>query len=97
MDNVSFHKTAVVRQFLTSNRIRYDYLPRYSPELNPIEEVFSMLKSQYYRLERPNNYEEIKRNVIACLSNWETYNTNFENFYEHMKMYLDKSFTRENF
>lgn len=51
MDNVRFHHTHAVKNFMSVNNINYKYLPAYSPQLNPIEEFFSMLKSRVCRIE----------------------------------------------
>ncbi|MCS7275413.1 MAG: transposase, partial [Dehalococcoidia bacterium] len=40
----SFHRSAVVRQVVEAAGCRLVYLPRYSPDLNPIEQVWSWLK-----------------------------------------------------
>jgi transposase len=45
MDNLSSHKVAGVREAITSAGACLWYLPPYSPDLNPIEQVFSKLKS----------------------------------------------------
>jgi len=37
-----------MREFLTVNNLSYDFIPPYSPALNPIEEFFSALKARYY-------------------------------------------------
>lgn len=97
MDNVSFHKTNEVTSFLRRKNLNYAYIPPYSPELNPIEEVFSKLKNCYYDLETPNNFEEIKNNIEHVLSEWKTNSVVFENYYEHMKGFLDKALLRQNF
>jgi transposase len=44
MDNLSAHKVAGVRAAITAAGARLIYLPPYSPDLNPIELVFSKLK-----------------------------------------------------
>ena len=44
LDNLSSHKTAMVRKTLEDYGIRTRYLPPYSPDLNPIENAFSKLK-----------------------------------------------------
>ena len=44
LDNLSSHKRAEVRQAVEAAGCRLVYLPPYSPELNPIELVFSRLK-----------------------------------------------------
>ena len=44
MDNVSFHKTNEFKEFIKHNNKRVVYTVPYSPDLNPIENVFSSLK-----------------------------------------------------
>src|SRR3989338_2078001 len=44
MDNCSIHKTAAVKDKLESFGISLLFLPPYSPELNPIEETWSLAK-----------------------------------------------------
>jgi transposase len=44
LDNLPAHKTAGVQRAFRKCRIRYLYLPPYSPDLNPIENAFSKLK-----------------------------------------------------
>ncbi len=42
-DNVSFHRTNIVRDWLAAHeRITVEFLPPYSPFINPIEEFFSV-------------------------------------------------------
>jgi len=44
MDNLSSHKRPGIRQAIRSAKAKLLYLPPYSPDLNPIEQVFSKLK-----------------------------------------------------
>ncbi len=44
MDNLGSHKGKAVRQLIRSAGARLFYLPKYSPDLNPIEQVFAKLK-----------------------------------------------------
>jgi transposase len=44
LDNLSSHKTAKVRRALSRRGIAVQYLPPFSPDLNPIEMAFSKLK-----------------------------------------------------
>jgi transposase len=44
-DNLSSHKVAGVRQAIESVGATIRYLPPYSPDLNPIEKLFSKLKA----------------------------------------------------
>ncbi len=48
-DNVGFHHSDVVRQwFAAHDRMLVEYLPPYSPFLNPIEEFFSSWRWKVY-------------------------------------------------
>jgi transposase len=44
MDNLSSHKRARVRERIEAAQAQLKYLPPYSPDLNPIEMVFSKIK-----------------------------------------------------
>ena len=44
MDNLSSHKRKPVRETIRKAGARVIFLPKYSPDLNPIEQVFSKLK-----------------------------------------------------
>ena len=45
MDNLSTHKVAGVKEAIEAVDGTVLYLPAYSPDLNPIEQVFSKLKA----------------------------------------------------
>lgn len=44
MDNVSFHKSDKIRAFIEEKGAKLIYSPPYSPEFNPIEEMWSKVK-----------------------------------------------------
>ena len=44
MDNLACHKVAGIRQAIEKANAEVCYLPPYSPDLNPIETVFSKFK-----------------------------------------------------
>ena len=46
IDNASWHKTKKVLEYCEENNITLLFLPPYSPEFNPIERVWSFLKSK---------------------------------------------------
>jgi transposase len=48
MDNVSFHHSKDVSLLLRNNNLQPLFIPPYTPRCNPIEEVFSVMKS-YFR------------------------------------------------
>jgi transposase len=45
LDNLSSHKTAGIAEAITAQGAQLVYLPPYSPDLNPIEQVFAKLKT----------------------------------------------------
>jgi transposase len=45
VDNLASHKVAGVREAIEARGARLLYLPPYSPDLNPIEQVFAKLKA----------------------------------------------------
>lgn len=46
MDNLAAHKAEAVQKALEAAGIAYRYLPAYSPDLNPIEQAWSKLKTR---------------------------------------------------
>ena len=45
MDNMKSHHAKAVKELLDSSSVRYIYLPPYSPDLNPIEKLWSKVKA----------------------------------------------------
>ena len=45
MDNLASHKVAGIREVIEAAGARVLYLPRYSPDLNPIEQFFAKFKA----------------------------------------------------
>ena len=45
LDNLGSHKAKAVRQAIRAAGARLLFLPKYSPDLNPIEQVFAKLKT----------------------------------------------------
>jgi transposase len=46
LDNVRFHHSKSIKQLIISHGHSIEYTPPYSPDLNPVEHVFSVLKSK---------------------------------------------------
>ena len=99
MDNVKFHKTQYIKDFFATNEIHNDYLPSYSPALNPIEEVFSSLKAHYYQIRpRPQRSRDVFDNVRTVIEEMNSDgNLNLNNFYINMRKYLSLAFIGEFF
>lgn len=50
MDNLSSHKRERVRELVEAAQAQLEYLPPYSPDLNPIEMIFSKIKQLFRTL-----------------------------------------------
>lgn len=66
MDNVRFHKVAGVREALEKVGARVVYLPPYSPDLNPIEMMWSKLKT-LLRQAKARSREDLRAAIRAAL------------------------------
>ena len=51
LDNLGSHKSKAVRQAVRNVGARLVFLPKYSPDLNPIEQVFAKLKTALRKAE----------------------------------------------
>jgi transposase len=98
-DNVAFHRTLTIREYLEANGVIYKFLPPYSPDLNPIENVFSTLKTRYYQLRPlPTTPREIFRNVEQVINQMNSDDQlNFANYYSRMRVFLEKAFNLDYF
>ena len=68
LDNVGYHKTICIKNLLQEYpNISMEYLPPYSPELNPIETCWKVTKNRGTKLHDLENIEDIQ---IALESFW---------------------------
>ena len=73
MDNVSVHKVIGIREAIEARGARLVYLPAYSPDLNPIEQVFAKLKAVLrkiaaYTLKRAAySIKRLCKTIASCL------------------------------
>ncbi len=58
MDNLGSHKSKAVREAIRAAGAKLWFLPKYSPDLNPIEQTFAKIK-HWMRLAQKRNPEEI--------------------------------------
>ena len=60
MDNCRIHKTKEVHEAVIGTNMNFRFLPPYSPQLNPIEEYFGVLKSKYKSIDhKPKTSNEL--------------------------------------
>jgi transposase len=65
-DNLSAHKIAGVKEIVEAPGASIQYLPAYSPDLNPIEQVFAKLKI-LLRKAMARSYETLWRTIGKLL------------------------------
>jgi transposase len=69
LDNLAAHKVKGVRQAIAAARASILYLPSYSPDLNPIEQLFAKLKALLRKAAartRDELWQAIGRLLDAC-------------------------------
>jgi len=69
-DNVSFHKTKKVRDFVGEHRtkLRIFFLPRYAPEMNPDEQVWNEIKNNRIGKQPIKNKADLKKRLRSALA-----------------------------
>jgi transposase len=63
LDNASIHKTRAVQQAARSGNAELVYLPPYTPQFQPVEHCFSVLKSRYRRMNDGRPHPEAAEDV----------------------------------
>jgi transposase len=66
MDNLAAHKAAAVREALDGAGVNHRCLPAYSPDMNPIEQAWSKLKT-HLRAKAARSREALERAIPAAL------------------------------
>jgi putative transposase len=69
-DNLGSHKGKAVRNAIRTAGARLMFLPKYSPDLNPIEQVFAKVKTLVRKAE-PRTFDAISdafKNALAQVS-----------------------------
>jgi transposase len=67
MDNLATHKVAGVREALEAAGARVEYLPPYSPDFNPIENLWSKVK-QAIKSRAPRNARQLLKAAAAAFA-----------------------------
>lgn len=62
MDNLGSHKSKAVRNAIQTAGARLWFLPKYSPDLNPIEQAFSQIK-HWMRMAQKRDPEDLWRHI----------------------------------
>jgi len=77
-DNAPIHTARIIRDWLIENGVKVMVWPKRSPDLNPIENLWALLKAQIYKtypeLLKLRNTEATLRQLIRCaIATWEDF------------------------
>ncbi|WP_206214331.1 IS630 family transposase, partial [Desulfovibrio sp. ZJ369] len=67
MDNLNIHKSKTAKNLITEKGCKYIFLPEYSPDLNPIEKMWSKVK-QLLRGMKAKTCDELYKSIGKALS-----------------------------
>ena len=96
MDNARIHHAREAREYLEDNHIRHIYLPPYSPDLNPIENVFAVLKKRYRGLGVPATRAQMATQIRTAVNGLNQY-MELLPYYGRMRRFVQKALNHENF
>jgi transposase len=90
LDNASIHKTRAVRAALAAKGLVPLYTPPYTPDANPIENVFSVVKHRYRKALLAAPGTEVTRLIEAVLGSLDPSGLLYESCFRHLAGWLDK-------
>jgi transposase len=85
VDGHSVHPSRAVKQFVlsTQRRLRLFFLPPYSPEVNPDEQVWNAVKNQRVGRAAPRSKAELKSLLVSALFALHKLPGIIKSFFEH--------------
>ena len=90
MDNAKFHKTKLINDLFNNSNNKQLFIPPYSPQFNPIENVFGVIKNKYKYLNNNNNNCENNRDNNVMCNIILNFNYDLRYFYDHAFFYSKK-------
>jgi transposase len=88
MDNVAFHKVKGINEAITAIGAKLIYLPPYSPDLNPIEMMWSKIKC-FLRKMATRTFDDFNRAIKNAFKN--IVQTDLQGWFKHSG-YVDQHF-----
>ena len=80
--------------YLDRKGINFLFLPPYTPDLYPIDNVFFVLKSKYRRMVIPTTRPEMTDQVARAIDDLDV---DMLPFYRRMRSFVQKALNRESF
>lgn len=82
LDNASFHKSKELQNNILKTKNKFIYSIAYNPQTNPIESVFSQLKS-YVRNESPQTFDTLKKSIDKTICKY-IKKEHIQNYFKYM-------------
>ena len=95
LDNCSSHKSKIVSGVIKSAKIKYVYLPTYSPMLTPVETAFRAFKARLIKQSNDRDYKlksiEFRNILRKCLQKFSSIEIigYFKHWFDNLRMYLN--------
>ena len=96
MDNARIHHARAATAFLNDNNIHHIFLPPYSPELNPIELVFGVLKRRYRKRGVAQSEGQMKRRIKKVIARMKE-DLDVQTFYDHTRRFVEMALNHQSF
>ena len=96
MDNARIHHARDAQEFMGENGINHIYLPAFSPDLNPIENAFGVLKARYRSRVVAQTRAEMKRRIRDVIEEMNR-ELNTRAFYDLMRQFVELALNGESF
>ena len=85
VDNARYHRSRKVREFLETSKIKIEFLPPYSPNLNLIERLWKFFKQKILRGQYYEKFTEFREKILDFFYN-------IAIFREELKLLLTENF-----
>lgn len=84
IDGAPFHRSKKIREFVRSHRkqIRIFFLPGYSPEMNPDEQVWNIIKAKEIGKQAPKNKSELRNKIESALRSLQKKTEKIKSFFQ---------------
>ena len=96
MDNARIHHATSATQYLAENGIDHVYLPPYSPDLNPIENVFGVVKQKFRSMGVVWTRVEMNNRIVQIIRGMNE-DSDLSRYYEHKRGFVRKALNRQPF
>lgn len=87
LDNASFHKTQGSDQYPLPENLSILYLPPYSPDMNPQESVWKIVKESEFKNLLCRDYEELFKTVVKAFNKYRKHKFKFKGLVDKLTKY----------